>query len=270
MIYFSKEHKGRDRHPGVFCPELNKCLEKFKDIIGAIPKKQLPSGWVRDFLKLLNAMGWSKGRKLSSEEFQTVNAWNEALQKFSVLDTVGGELDIHSAISLLTQNINVKNFQPETDDVPVQIMGMLEAVGERFDHAWIMGLDAESWPPAPRPKAKPLAPVRKVPPPRASLSGVIRIGDNTYVMLKGVGKEKGLLRVKVGEDVDGWQVEKIQDDRVVLNNAGEKHEIPLRSYKTVPLPRVKPPAKPGEKDKNRAQERKKALAARRERNKQPK
>ena len=120
------------------------------------------------------------------------------------------------------------------------------------------------------PKAKPLAPVRKVPPPRASLSGVIRIGDNTYVMLKGVGKEKGLLRVKVGEDVDGWQVEKIQDDRVVLNNAGEKHEIPLRSYKTVPLPRVKPPAKPGEKDKNRAQERKKALAARRERNKQPK
>lgn len=151
MIYFSKAHKGRNRHPGAFCPELNKRLNDFRDAIVKLLKKQKLSGWVRDFIHLLDALGWSKGRKLSSEEFQTVNAWNEALQKFSVLDTVCGELEIHSAINLLSQNINATTFQPETDDVPVQILGMLEVVGERFDHAWIMGLDAESWPPAERP-----------------------------------------------------------------------------------------------------------------------
>ena len=151
MIYFSDAHKDKDHHPGVFCPELNNRLKNFKAAIVKLPKRQLPSGWVRDFVNLLDAMGWSKGRKLSSEEFQTVNAWNEVLQVFSSFDQVSGELDIHSAISLLSQNINATTFQPETDDVPVQIMGMLEVVGERFDHAWIMGLDVESWPSAARP-----------------------------------------------------------------------------------------------------------------------
>ncbi len=151
MVDFLKFYKDSDQHPGVFCPELNRHLKKIKKAIREIPKKQLPSGWVRGFINLLDAMGWKHGRKLSSEEFQTVNAWHEALQVFSSYDAISDELDIHAAISLLTQTINAKIFQPETDDVPVQIMGMLEAVGERFDHAWIMGLDAESWPSAARP-----------------------------------------------------------------------------------------------------------------------
>ncbi|MDA3895981.1 MAG: PD-(D/E)XK nuclease family protein [Desulfobacteraceae bacterium] len=151
LIYFSKTHQDKDRHPGVFCPALNKCLDNFKKAICEIPKKQLPSGWVREFINLLDAMGWSKGRELSSEEFQTVNAWHEVLQVFSSYDAISDELDIHSAVGLLTQNIYATTFQPETKDVPVQILGMLEVVGERFDHAWIMGLDAESWPPSARP-----------------------------------------------------------------------------------------------------------------------
>ncbi|MBC2717458.1 MAG: PD-(D/E)XK nuclease family protein [Desulfobacteraceae bacterium] len=151
MIYFSKAHKGKDRHPGVFCPKLNKQLINFKREIEKLPKKQPPSGWVRDFSRLLKVMGWPEGRSLTSEEFQTVNACHEVLQEFSSFDTICSDLDFHSAISLLSQNIKAKTFQPETDDVPVQIMGMLEAVGERFDHLWVMGLDAESWPPAPMP-----------------------------------------------------------------------------------------------------------------------
>ncbi len=151
MIYFSKSHQDKDRHAGVFCPELNTHLNNFKNAIREIPKKQLPSGWARSFDDLLKSMGWSKGRPLSSESFQAVNAWHEVLQAFSSFDKISDELDIHSAIRLLSQNINAKTFQPETDDVPVQIMGMLETAGECFDHLWIMGLDAESWPQAPAP-----------------------------------------------------------------------------------------------------------------------
>ncbi len=123
------------------------------------------------------------------------------------------------------------------------------------------------------PKAKPSKPVGKIRPPRATLSGVVKVGDSTYVMLKGVGKEKGLVRTRVGEDVDGWKVESIQDDRVVLKNGEETHEIPLRSYKAVALPKPKPPKKVADKNNNnnnknnknreRAEARKKALAARR-------
>lgn len=123
----------------------------------------------------------------------------------------------------------------------------------------------------PEPKGKQKKPDSNVSPPRASLSGVIRVGDNVYVMLKGVGKEKGLARVKVGEDVDGWKVERIHDDRVVLKKGKEKHEIPLRSYKAVPLPKSEPATRRGtkkEKDMNKAAARKKALAARRARKKE--
>lgn len=115
------------------------------------------------------------------------------------------------------------------------------------------------------PAAKPARPVSKVRAPNAVLSGVIKVGDSTYVMLKGVGKQKGLLRTKVGEDVDGWKVDSIHDDRVVLKNGAEKHEILLRSYKPVPLP-APPPAKKAadaNKNKERIEARKKALAARR-------
>ena len=151
MLYFSEAHKDKEHHPGVFCPVLSKNLDQFKAAIAKLPKKQLPSVWIGDFINLLDAMGWSKGRKLSSKEFQTVKAWNEVLQVFSSFDQVSGELDIHSAITQLKQAINATTFQPETEDVPVQIMGMLEVVGERFDHVWIMGLDAESWPEPARP-----------------------------------------------------------------------------------------------------------------------
>ena len=42
-------------------------------------------------------------------------------------------------------------FQPETPDVPIQILGVLEAAGMAFDHLWVMGLSDEAWPPQPRP-----------------------------------------------------------------------------------------------------------------------
>ena len=37
-------------------------------------------------------------------------------------------------------------FQVEDEGAPVQVMGMLEAAGLRFDHLWIMGLHDETLP----------------------------------------------------------------------------------------------------------------------------
>jgi len=42
-------------------------------------------------------------------------------------------------------------FQPETPDVPIQVLGELEATGMEFDHLWVLGLSDETWPRAPRP-----------------------------------------------------------------------------------------------------------------------
>ena len=37
-------------------------------------------------------------------------------------------------------------FQPETPEVPVQVLGLIEAAGMTFDHLWVMGLSDEAWP----------------------------------------------------------------------------------------------------------------------------
>lgn len=117
------------------------------------------------------------------------------------------------------------------------------------------------------PAAGPEKPARNVQPPKATLSGVVKVGGTTYVMLNGVGKGKGLVRARVGEEVDGWKLESIQDDRVVLQNGAEKHEIHLRSYKPVPLPKPKASRQAAEGKGNRSAERaaarRKALEARR-------
>ena len=155
MIYFSGAHPGKEHHPGVFCPELNRYLSAFKTAVDALPPKQLPSGWSSSFTRLLKSAGWPGSRSLSSDETQTLFAWNETLREFAALDRVCGgpdlRMDLRAALALLSRQARERIFQPETGEASVQIMGMLEAAGERFDFMWIMGMDADSWPPPPRP-----------------------------------------------------------------------------------------------------------------------
>jgi len=158
LIYFSAKHEGLHHHPGVFCPVLHDRLSRFKKVTSKLLVNQLPSGWVRDFSDLINTMGWAGDRSLSSQEYQTVTAWHATLYQFATLDKMSGEMDIKTAVAELTKMLADITFQPETDDVPVQIMGILEAAGEQFDHLWIMGLNGETWPLPPRPN--PFLPIR--------------------------------------------------------------------------------------------------------------
>ena len=53
-------------------------------------------------------------------------------------------------IALATETL----FQAESDEVPIQVLGVLEAAGMDFDALWIAGLTSDAWPAAPR-KRKP-------------------------------------------------------------------------------------------------------------------
>ena len=55
------------------------------------------------------------------------------------------------AVSRLRRMAADTLFQPETPDVPIQVLGELEATGMQFDHLWVMGLSDETWPRGPRP-----------------------------------------------------------------------------------------------------------------------
>jgi len=108
-------------------------------------------GWAKNFQSLLVSMGWPGNRTLTSAEYQTVEDFKEILSQFAAMDMVSSDMDFQTAVADFIRILEDKEFQPETGDAPVQILGILESAGERFTHLWVMGLDAETWPRPARP-----------------------------------------------------------------------------------------------------------------------
>jgi ATP-dependent helicase/nuclease subunit B len=122
------------------CPQLQRVLRRVEN--------KLPT---RDIDGLLEAFGWPGDRPLSSDEFQTVEAWRDLLSSLASLDVVVPALNFAQIIDWLHESAANTRFQVEDEGAPVQVMGMLEAAGLRFDHLWIMGLHDEALPAAANP-----------------------------------------------------------------------------------------------------------------------
>lgn len=96
--------------------------------------------------EVLQITGFPGERSLDSTEYQTLKKWQALVADFATLDHVSAKVSYREAISRLRQMANDTLFQPETPEVPVQILGVLEAAGMAFDHLWVMGLSDEQWP----------------------------------------------------------------------------------------------------------------------------
>ncbi len=116
-----------------------------------LPEEQTASAWSVTISELLTLAGWASGLSLSSPEYQARLAWESLLARFAALDLVGVPMAFDSAISRLRELATQTSFEPEDENAPVQITGALEAAGAGFDHMWIAGLDADSWPAAAHP-----------------------------------------------------------------------------------------------------------------------
>lgn len=132
----------------IFAQQLSRLIDfRARGLSGQKPL----STWSRVFIDVLRLMGFPGERALSSEEFQTLVRWRELLSSLATLDAVTPRLDYPQALTRLRRLAADTLFQPETPDVPVQILGVLEAAGLTFDHLWVMGLTDEAWPASPRP-----------------------------------------------------------------------------------------------------------------------
>ena len=83
--------------------------------------------WSERFSGLLKAVGWAGGRPLSSEEYQAAEAWRELLGTFASLEPVTEPMAASTAVVQLRRMTGERTFQPQTQVVPVQVLGMLEA-----------------------------------------------------------------------------------------------------------------------------------------------
>jgi probable DNA repair protein len=123
-----------------------------------LPAVASPRAWIDAWQTRLAALGWPGERSLRSAEYQARGAWDEALAQFAALHAVESRLTQGEALQTLRALAADTLFQPEVAEAPIQILGSLEAAGQRFDALWVAALLAERWPAAAQPN--PLLPVR--------------------------------------------------------------------------------------------------------------
>ena len=119
---------------------------------------QSPADWARAFGDALAVLGFPGERSLGSAEYQTLQKWHEVLARLATLERVAPRMGFDAALGRVRRMAAETLFQPEAPDVPVQVLGVLEAAGATFDHLWVAGVSDETWPPPPQPN--PFLPLR--------------------------------------------------------------------------------------------------------------
>ncbi|MCY3711864.1 MAG: PD-(D/E)XK nuclease family protein [Gemmatimonadetes bacterium] len=140
------------------CPRLVTLLVTWSDSYKTLQASRLPSDWAPVLSAFLRDIGWPGDRTLDSIEYQTLEAWSKSLTELANLDDVTGRVPLQGAVDALRNLASARQFQPESAPAPVQILGVIESSGLRFDRLWLMGLHDGAWPADPVPD--PFIPVR--------------------------------------------------------------------------------------------------------------
>ena len=103
------------------------------------------SSWVAAIRSAL-ADVWG-GHSSSSYNFQLRTRWEDLLDEVGTLDLLDPGYTFSRFFTLLERQAREVVFAPESRDAPVQILGPVEAAGQRFDALWVMGCSHLRWPP---------------------------------------------------------------------------------------------------------------------------
>ena len=136
------------------CPELGLVLGKLARFERENRGSRSASAWAEAFDQLLAELGWPMAAERLEDHdqvWQALQKWQEALRELASLDATTDSMHRKTAISHLQQVCREKIFQERTAPSPVQVLGLYEINGLRFDHLWVLGLHNDNWPPAARP-----------------------------------------------------------------------------------------------------------------------
>jgi ATP-dependent helicase/nuclease subunit B len=181
-----------EREPGAAsCPVLVQALSSLLEFRKeALLGKQPPAGLARSISKALHIVGFPGERNLDSVEYQALKKWQEVLSDFAGLKRVVSHIGYSEAVSRLRSLSAELLFQPETPEVPIQVLGVLEAAGMEFDHLWVTGMSDATWPPPASPN--PLLPVglqRAAEIPQCSAAGSFELANRlTNAWLSSAGE----------------------------------------------------------------------------------
>ncbi|MEM1231882.1 MAG: PD-(D/E)XK nuclease family protein [Pseudomonadota bacterium] len=128
-------------------PEALAVLGRWRAARTETPDLLWPSNWARYWQDELSALAFGQGRALTSEQFQVLGRWHELLERFATLDAVlDGPMQREPALKLLRERCQGTIFRRRNPGAAIEILGVEEALGSRFDGAWITTLDQDHWP----------------------------------------------------------------------------------------------------------------------------
>lgn len=132
------------------CPILLSVLDAMRTSTEArVPASQSPHAWSRHFAGVLTQWGFPGERTLDSEHHQLMAKFRESLDALAALQWVQPRIRADDALLQLRRIAADTMFQPEDlsgGNAPIQVLGVLESSGQRFDAIWITGLSDDAWP----------------------------------------------------------------------------------------------------------------------------
>jgi len=142
-------------------------------------------GWASVFRAALSALGFPGERALDSVAYQVCTALDALLARYAGLHIVSGKLNASAAVALLEKRAQHTPFQPGRDPAArLDVLGLLEAEGGRWDGVWALGLSDEVLPASPKPNPLlPLAVLREAGAPRATPERERQWADERYAAL---------------------------------------------------------------------------------------
>lgn len=110
-----------------------------------------PSFWLDKVQQVIASFGWPNERVLDSNEYQQWQRFLESADLFRRFDKVLGDISLQETCAKFKMFCNSIVFHRETTIDPsgcnpVQVLGMLEASGQLFDHLWLVGMSDRQWP----------------------------------------------------------------------------------------------------------------------------
>ncbi len=133
-------------------PALMGCIVKLTQLgKTSLAGARTATEWAQILADVLAAVGFPGERTLDSAEYQTLKKWHAVLASLATLERVAGRMSCADAVRRVRRLAADTLFQPETPDVPIQVLGALESAGLTFDHLWITGLTDDVWPLSARP-----------------------------------------------------------------------------------------------------------------------
>lgn len=134
------------------------------------PRQADAQTWSQIFRSTLSIIGFPGHTQQSSVAYQVTEALDVLLDRFARMNPVLGAMSASDAWSSLNRLARSSAFQPQREaSARLDVLGLLEAEGGRWDGVWILGLTDDVLPAAPKPNPFiPLSALRAAQAPRAT------------------------------------------------------------------------------------------------------